>query len=169
MLASLFGHVRGSILHSRLELAQREGPHPRSIDAAKLTYTTKANRLILAGHSSSLADQTQHTAGMCCLFVGRRAMRPDQKRTAMSFKRLLPSFSFVEAERFCSVNDCRDGACNGAGSRIRTISSAKRSEMLSRASARHNVVGKTCSFRDNGVQRSSEHVQSARIINPWPY
>ena len=31
-----------------------------------------------------------------------------------------PAFSFFGAERFCSVNDCCDGACNGAGSRIRT-------------------------------------------------
>jgi hypothetical protein len=31
-----------------------------------------------------------------------------------------PAFRFVGTERFCSVNDCCDGACNGAGSRIRT-------------------------------------------------
>jgi hypothetical protein len=31
-----------------------------------------------------------------------------------------PAFSFVGTERFCSTNDCCDGACNGAGRRIRT-------------------------------------------------
>ncbi len=57
-----------------------------------------------------------------------------------------PAFSFVGAERFCSVNDCCDGACNGAGSRIRTDDLLITNQLLYQLSYAGIYEGKLLSF-----------------------